>query len=286
MEAFSQGQRVPRHLLILGIHRHLFRHLWKPQIQSCWKAYGHSKCSVSEAQNHTALKDLSLKSWRQQWWILPVDICPCFRGTAFAGKLYGHPKHSRAAEPAGIFDTHLLSCGDVNRCINSSWSPRNKTAGETEKHWETLQSLEVKASPDRRALLPGVFIRVHPLLSQQHGSPPALCHAEKTEVQQKKGWCKCPVYMSHYSNSKPKRGGVYRNWKIVRSNLTHFAVVNLGFFPHFLCVSVSVFFSWNATHNPVGPSHTFKLNPSAKLRQCHTVTLRTLNIWQPFEEKI
>lgn len=35
----------------------------------------------------------------------------------------------------------------------------------------------MKASPDRRALLLGVFIRAHPLLSQQYGSPSALCHA-------------------------------------------------------------------------------------------------------------
>lgn len=177
---------------ILGIHRHLFRYLWKPQIQCCWKTHGHSKCT--EAQNHTGLKGISLKSWRQQmmdfasWHLSILQRKSLCRKALLATQSSRHSspqrgKHSTTAESAGIFDTYLLSCGNVNCCINSSWSPRNKTAGE---NWETFQPLEVKASPDKRALLPGLFVRVHPLPRQQHGSPSApdmLGVQEKTEVQ-------------------------------------------------------------------------------------------------------
>lgn len=157
-EASSQAQGAPRLLLILGIHRHLFRHLWKPQIQCCWKAYYHSICSVTEAQNHNALEDLALNSWRQQmidvtsWQLSILQKNSLCRKALLATQSSSHSthqrgKHSTAAESAGIFDTYLLSCGNVNRCVNSSWSPRNKTAGETEKHfipwkWKPAQTGE------------------------------------------------------------------------------------------------------------------------------------------------
>lgn len=109
----------------------------------------------------------------------------------------------------------------------------------------------MKASPDRRALLLGVFIRAHPLLSQQYGSPSALAMQgvqEKTQVQhEEKGLVQISSIHATYVNSKPKGGGggdVYKNWKIENSmfNYFPFCCVEFSFFPPFpLCVCECVF---------------------------------------------
>lgn len=102
-------------------------------------------------------------------------------------------------------DTYLLSCGDVDRCINSSRCPRNETAV---KKWEGVWSMWVKASPDR-PLLPAVFVAhlCSPMASSaQRGptSPPPrrVSQIELMSNMKKKGWCKSQMYILNYCHSK------------------------------------------------------------------------------------
>lgn len=105
-EASSQAQRALRLLLILGIHRHLFRHCWKPQSQCCWKAHGHSKCSVTEEQNHSALKDLSLKNWREQMMDFASWYLSMLQRNSLCRKALLAPKAPATAHTRG--ETQLL----------------------------------------------------------------------------------------------------------------------------------------------------------------------------------
>lgn len=115
-------------------------------------------------RNTFPLKSFHWKAEDGRWCILPTDTSPCFGGTALAEavfcrltlsvlqrylylcskdvlapkspihSLYQRGKPQISAKSAGAAGTYLLSCGDVNCCINSSRCPRNKTAakkGET-----------------------------------------------------------------------------------------------------------------------------------------------------------
>lgn len=172
-------------------------------------------------------------------------------------------------------DTYLLSCGDVDRCINSSRCPRNETAV---KKWEGVWSMWVKASPDR-SLLPAVFVAhlCSPMASSaQRGptSPPPrrVSQIELMSNMKKKGWCKSQMYILNYCHSKLEGEVSTKPRKYDISLFFHFLQSCFVGGWH-VC---GVFFPGNVTHDLVVPSQTSYLNLSAKFGQHSAVTPRTL----------
>lgn len=187
---------VPRSLL----SKHSYKAWYSKEIRSCHEesdVFAVRQRGVSEILSCSP-KELSKMDWAG--WCLSV-IC---RNSLYRKNLetqssshssHQRERHSRAAK-SGITGTYLSSCGSIGRSIDCSKTPGNKTAA---KKGEDIEFLQVKASPDRRSLLPGVFIKhlASPTLQPRAQQPisPLSCRASKGKFRgNMKVWYKAQMH--------------------------------------------------------------------------------------------